>query len=146
MVFCHAVNLRLDHIGVQVRDLAPAIELFTNLFGYRQATTPVINSRHGVEIVFLEKPGSLPIKLFRSVDEARPQPPKLHHLAFKVDDVAEAVATLSGKGARVLDPPAPGEAFEDELIAFLFAGGLNVELVATDRRRGRIPGPDDKLE
>lgn len=108
------------------------------MFGYTQATQPVINTRHGVEVVFLEKPGSLPLKLFRSVGDARPQPPKLHHLAFQVDDVAQAVETLTGQGARVLSPPAPGEAFDDEPIAFLFAGGLNVELISTERRRGRI--------
>jgi catechol 2,3-dioxygenase-like lactoylglutathione lyase family enzyme len=132
------VNLRLDHIGVQVRDLAPAIELFSTLFGYTQATQPVVNTRHGVEVVFLEKPGSLPLKLFRSVGDPRPQPPRLHHLAFHVDDLAQAVETLSGQGARVLSPPAPGEAFDDEPIAFLFAGGLNIELISTERRRGRI--------
>jgi catechol 2,3-dioxygenase-like lactoylglutathione lyase family enzyme len=132
------VNLRLDHIGVQVRDLAPAIELFSTLFGYTQATQPVVNTRHGVEVVFLEKPGSLPVKLFRSVSDPRPQPPRLHHLAFHVDDLARAVETLSGQGARVLSPPAPGEAFDDEPIAFLFAGGLNIELISTERRRGRI--------
>ena len=132
------VNLRLDHIGVQVRELAPAIEIFSTLFGYSQATEPVLNTRHGAEVVFLEKPGSLPVKLFRTVDESRPHPPKLHHLAFQVDDVAQAVETLAGQGARVLNPPAPGEAFDDEPIAFLFAGGLNIELISTERRRGRI--------
>jgi catechol 2,3-dioxygenase-like lactoylglutathione lyase family enzyme len=130
--------MRLDHIGVQVRELAPAIELFSNLFGYTQATQPVVNTRHGVEVVFLEKPGSMPIKLFRAVEDARPAPPRLHHLCFQVDDVPAAVEALAGQGARVLNPPAPGEAFDDELIAFMFAGGLNVELISTERRRGRI--------
>jgi methylmalonyl-CoA/ethylmalonyl-CoA epimerase len=135
------MDFRLDHIGVQVRDLASAIDLFASLFGYSQATRPVINTLHRVEVVFLEKPGSMPIKLFRALDDARPQPPKLHHLAFRVDDVTAGVDALAAHGARVLHPPAPGEAFDNEPIAFVFAGGLNIELIATDRRRDRIEQP-----
>ena len=38
-------------------------------------------------------------------------------------------------GARVLATPQPGEAFEGEEIAFLFCkNGLNVELIATERK------------
>jgi methylmalonyl-CoA/ethylmalonyl-CoA epimerase len=132
------VNFRLDHIGVQVRDFTSSIELLSRLFGYRQATAPVVNTHHRVEVVFLEKAGSLPIKLFRALDDNRPQPPRLHHLAFHVDDVAQAVDALAAQGARVLQPPTPGEAFDGEPIAFVFGGGLNIELVATDRRRGRL--------
>jgi methylmalonyl-CoA/ethylmalonyl-CoA epimerase len=131
------VNLRVDHIGVQVKEFASSIELLCRLLGYRQATEPVVNTVHRVEVVFLEKPGSLPIKLFRALDDARPQT-RLHHLALRVDDLTEALATLEAGGARVLSPPAPGEAFDGEPIAFVFAGGLNLELVATDKRRARI--------
>jgi methylmalonyl-CoA/ethylmalonyl-CoA epimerase len=131
------VNLRLDHIGVQVKEFASSIELLCRLLGYHQATEPVVNTVHRVEVVFLEKPGSLPIKLFRALDDARPQT-RLHHLALRVDDLTEALAALTAGGARVISAPAPGEAFEDEPIAFVFAGGLNLELVATDKRRARI--------
>jgi methylmalonyl-CoA/ethylmalonyl-CoA epimerase len=137
------VNFRLDHIGVQVKDFTSAIEVLSRLFGYQQATEPVVNTHHRVEVVFLEKPGSLPIKLFRALEDDRPQPPRLHHLAFHVDDVAQAVGALAAQGARVLQSPAPGEAFDGEPIAFVFAGGLNIELLATDRRRARIEPPAD---
>ena len=47
---------------------------------------------------------------------------------------------FESKGVRVLSPPAPGEAFDDALIAFCYAGfGLNVELIDTDRRRSEVP-------
>jgi methylmalonyl-CoA/ethylmalonyl-CoA epimerase len=135
-----AIDLRLDHIGVQVRALEPAIEQFARLFGYRQATEPVTNTRQGVRVVFLEKADSLPLKLICPVDAQAPTPPKLHHLAFRTDDLQKAVDTLCAQGARLLSAPAPGEAFEDEPIAFLFAAGFNVEIIATDKRRGRICG------
>jgi methylmalonyl-CoA/ethylmalonyl-CoA epimerase len=46
---------------------------------------------------------------------------------------------LTGRGLRVLSPPAPGEAFDDHLIAFGYAGfGLNIELIDTDERRALL--------
>jgi catechol 2,3-dioxygenase-like lactoylglutathione lyase family enzyme len=134
----HHPSLKLDHIGVQVRDLAVAIQQFATLFGYRQITQPVINTRNQVEVVFLEKPGSISIKLFRSLEPGVQPTAKLHHLAFRSDDLDADVDGLVREGARLLREPAPGEAFEDAPIAFLFAAGLNVELISTDARRGRL--------
>lgn len=164
---CSSIQgLELDHVGVEVTDLLAAIELFVGLFGYRQATEPVVNSRHQVEVVFVEKAGSLPVKLFRSLVERAPpssrldlpsfvpsafntvpssrppaslsHPVKLHHLAFRTTELESAVEALVERGARLLSPPAPGEAFDDEPIAFVFASGLNIELTSTDKRRGRL--------
>jgi catechol 2,3-dioxygenase-like lactoylglutathione lyase family enzyme len=135
-------KLRLDHLGIQVSDLPAAIEAFSKYFGYRQATQPVVNTRHQVEVVFLEKPGSIGIKLFRSVADNRPQIPKLHHVAFRTDEMDGAVEALVEQGARVLHAPAPGEAFNGAPIAFLFAAGLNFELVSTDERRARLCEPE----
>ncbi len=89
-------------------------------------------------MVFLEKPGSLPLKLICPLDAPSSRGARIHHLAFRTDDLDATVAALSERGARVLSPPAPGEAFDDEPIAFLFAAGLNVEVIATDKRRSRI--------
>src|SRR5690606_5027847 len=96
-------------------------------------------------VVFLRKAGSLPLKL---IEPASPDSPLwafvrkgggLHHVCFRAEDVATATAELTANGARLLSPPEPGEAFDDELIAFLYLGfGLNVELIDTDRRRGRL--------
>lgn len=164
---CSSIEgLELDHVGVEVTDLPAAIELFVALFGYHQATEPVVNSRHQVEVVFVEKAGSLPIKLFRSLVERAPpssrldlpsfipsgfstvpssrppaalsHPVKLHHLAFRARELDAALEALVERGARVLSPPAPGEAFDDEPIAFVFASGLNIELTCTGKRRGRL--------
>jgi methylmalonyl-CoA/ethylmalonyl-CoA epimerase len=95
-----------------------------------------------VNVLFLSKPGSLDIKLIEPSGEDSPlwlflkRGEGLHHLCFKVPDVATACAELSATGARVLAPPEPGEAFDDHMIAFCYLGfGLNVELIDTDARR-----------
>lgn len=138
----------LDHIAVAVKSLERAAGQWKIQFGYRQATEPVVNTRQKVRVVFLEKPGSLPVKL---IEPTGPDSPVfaftqrgggLHHLCFRVEDLDASLARLAAAGGRVVAPPQPGEAFDDERIAFVLAQpGLNVEIIDTDKRRGRIlPG------
>ena len=98
-------------------------------------------------MAFLEKPGSLPVKLIEPTDAASPifafcqRGGGLHHLCFRAASVSAETARLRALGVRVLSEPQPGEAFENEPIAFVYAAGLNVELVDTERRAGRLPPP-----
>jgi methylmalonyl-CoA/ethylmalonyl-CoA epimerase len=137
--------VRLDHVGIVVRSLEASIQSWAEQFGYRQATAPVVNTRQKVRVVFLEKVNSLQIKLIEPIDPTSPafafaqRGGGLHHLCFAVENVEEGVEHLRRSGGRVVAPPQPGEAFDDELIAFVLAQqGLNVELIATDKRRGRV--------
>ena len=53
----------------------------------------------------------------------------------------ERRASALGAGRdKILTPPQPGEAFDNELIAFAYAGqGLNVELIETDKKAALLP-------
>jgi methylmalonyl-CoA/ethylmalonyl-CoA epimerase len=65
----------------------------------------------------------------------------LHHLCFRCESVDAEVVRLQGLGLRVLAPQQPGEAFVDEMIAFLYHGdGVSIELIDTEQRAGRLPG------
>ena len=137
--------MQIDHIAVAVRSIDAAAERLSALLGYVRKTTKVTNTRQKVNVVFLSKEASLDIKLIEPSDAESPlwdfvrKGGGLHHLCFKVPDVATACAELAGKGARVTAQPAPGEAFDDHLIAFLYLGlGLNVEVIDTDDRRGSL--------
>jgi methylmalonyl-CoA/ethylmalonyl-CoA epimerase len=137
----------IDHIGIVVESLESGIEHWETVFGYVRVTEPVHNTRQKVWVVFLEKDGSLPVKLIAPADPSSPiaalarRGGGMHHLCFCCDDLLRGLEELKSKGARVLVPPQPGEAFDNEDIAFVFAGqGLNVELIATDKRANRITG------
>jgi methylmalonyl-CoA/ethylmalonyl-CoA epimerase len=139
-------QLVLDHIGIAVRSIDRAIAHWQSMFGYHQATEVVLNTRQRVRVVFLEKDDSLPVKLIEPADDASPVAPLarrgggLHHLCFRAPSVATELTRLEALGLRVLVPPEPGEAFEDEPIAFVYAGdGLDVELIDTGRRAHRLP-------
>jgi methylmalonyl-CoA/ethylmalonyl-CoA epimerase len=136
----------LDHIGIAVRSLERSIPHWRTVFGYHQATEIVTNTRQKVRVVFLEQEGSLPVKLIEPSDESSPVHPftqrggGLHHLCFRAASVDAELARLQALGLRVIAPPQPGEAFGDAPIAFVYAGdGLNIELIDTLQRVGRLP-------
>ncbi len=137
--------LHIDHIGLAVRSLDQAVRHWETVFGYRRATDPVMNTRQKVRVVFLEKEGSVTLKLVEPTDESSPvfelarRGGGLHHLCFRCDSLAGELARLKALGLRVITEPQPGEAFENEGIAFVYAGqGLNIELIDTDRRAARL--------
>jgi len=135
----------IDHIGIATRSLEQAIPHWEQTFGYTQATKVITNTRQQVNVVFLEKENSLPVKLIEPTNSASPvyrfasRGGGLHHLCFRCNDLTQEINRLTGQGLRVLAAPQPGEAFENEDIAFIFANhGLNIELIATDKRAGRL--------
>ena len=135
----------IDHIGIVVKSIDKAIKYWGDVFGYRQSTEVVINTRQKVKVVFLDKEDSLQIKLLEPIDESSPtfslgkRGGGLHHICFKCDNLEEGVSEFKEKRLRLLTPPQPGEAFENENIAFFFAqNGLNIELIDTDKRAKKI--------
>lgn len=138
--------MQLDHVCVAVRSVEDCAGRLCGLLGYSRRTGKVTNTRHRVNVLFLSKPGSLDIKLIEPSDPESPlwefvrKGGGLHHVAFKVGDVQQTCDALAGQGVRILSAPAPGEAFDDHLIAFCYLGfGMNVELIDTDVRRALLP-------
>lgn len=137
----------IDHVGIVVKSIEQAVKEWATVFGYAQATEIVTNTRQKVRVTFLSKPGSLPVKLVEATDPTSPvfalgqRGGGLHHLCFKSGSVDAEMKRMRALGIRTLAEPQPGEAFEDEKIAFVFAAGLNVELIDTDKRARRLAPP-----
>jgi methylmalonyl-CoA/ethylmalonyl-CoA epimerase len=136
-------DYRLDHVCLAVRKIAPARQMLERVLGYSARTEPVENTRQQVNVQFMSKPGSIDIKLIEPstltsplIDFIKKGGGGLHHLAFHTPSVEAGVDDLQQKGCRIVTAPEPGEAFDEELIAFAFLGaGLNIELIDTDKRR-----------
>ncbi len=135
----------IDHIGIAVKSLEAGIEHWKTVFGYRQSTNVIINTRQKVKVTFLTKINSLPVKLIEPMDSSSPvyafaqRGGGLHHLCFRCANLEDEISRLTALGLRVLVAPQPGEAFDNENIAFIFANqGINIELVDTDKRAGII--------
>lgn len=142
----------IDHICFAVPDVEEAVAYWERVFGYRQRTAKVVNSRQAVRVIFLAHPDSLDVKLIEPLEHNRSlldfvsRGGGFHHLCFKGDDLDETIADLREKGLRTLVAPQPGEAFNDHAIAFLRARyGLNIEVIDTDERAGLL-APDSCAE
>ena len=131
----------IDHIGIVVKDIKKGINQWQKIFNYHQMTEIVTNSKQKVNVVFMKKDNSCLIKLISPTDKSSSiykfamRGGGLHHLCFMSDNIKSELSSITGSKLRILSDPQPGEAFENEDIAFLYAGnGLNIELIDTDKK------------
>jgi len=130
-----------------VRSLEQGIQQWEGLFGYTRNSEIVTNTRQKVRVIFLAKKNSVTVKLLEPSDPSSPvslfaqKGGGLHHICFRCKNLETQIPLLKAKGARLLVPPQPGEAFRNKNIAFLFAeNNLNFELIDTTDKEGWL-GP-----
>ena len=135
----------IDHLGLVVKSIEEGINYWEKVFGYKQMTEIVINTRQKVKVVFLTKENSILIKLIEPTDETSPvfrtarKGGGLHHLGFRCKDIDDEITRLKSLGLRVTTNPQPGEAFENNQIAFLLGNqSLSIELIDTDKKARKI--------
>ncbi len=128
----------IDHVGIAVHDLDAALAWYAEMFGMRVVHTEV-NEDQGVREAMLSPGTSGPlVQLLAPLDEHSPltkflaaRGEGLHQIAYVVDDVEEATATLRERGLEPLyDKARRGTA--GTRVNFLhpkIAGGVLVELV-----------------
>jgi methylmalonyl-CoA epimerase len=127
--------VKIDHVAIVVRDLDAAIALYTQTLGFQPVYRETIADQ-GVEAVGLQAGDSVielllpldpdsPIARFRGNAET-----KLHHTAYRVDDIETALADFKSKGVRLIDEH-PRDGAHGNRIAFLHpksTGGVLIEL------------------
>lgn len=135
----------IDHICFAVRNLTEGIAWWERVFGYKQMTSVIENSRQKVKVTFLNKEDSVTVKLIEPLESNQSllnfvnKGGGFHHICFKCDNIEKDLKTLSMKGLLTLVQPQPGEAFNNHNIAFLLAKyGLNIELIDTDEKAGML--------
>ncbi len=91
----------IDHISFAVKDLEAGISYWSRVFGYRQLTGIVVNSRQHVRVVFLSKEGSITIKLIEpaegnlSLQNFLNRGGGFHYVCFRCKDIPTTVAELN---------------------------------------------------
>lgn len=127
---------RIDHIGVAVDDLESAVALYEQSFSMEVSHRQVV-AQQGVEAVLLDV-GDGHVELLRPLSPESPvgrfletNGPGLHHVAYQVADIDQALEDVRAAGLRLIDEqPRPG--MRDSRIAFLHpkaTGGVLTELV-----------------
>lgn len=133
----------VDHICYAVKNLQEGIEYWERVFGYRQMTDFVINSLQKVKVVFLSKEESITVKLIEPIEDNLSlqnfvnRGGGFHHICFRCRSISSTLDDLNAKGLITLVMPQPGEAFNNNKIAFLLGKyGMNIELIDTDEKAG----------
>jgi methylmalonyl-CoA/ethylmalonyl-CoA epimerase len=127
---------RIDHVGIAVAEIEPALELWRSGFQLDVAHREIVQEQ-GVEAVLLDV-GENHIELLAPLGPDTPvgkflakRGPGLHHLAYQVADIESALAELKDAGLELIDK-APRVGIGGARVAFLepkATGRVLVEIV-----------------
>jgi methylmalonyl-CoA epimerase len=99
---------RIDHIGMAVEEIEPALELYCDRFNLKIAHREVVADQ-GVEAVLLDV-GENHVELLAPLDPETPvgrflarKGPGLHHVAYQVADIDRTLAALKRAGLQMID-------------------------------------------
>jgi len=126
---------KIDHIGIAVKRIDKALELYQDILGLKVTKTEVVEEQK-VKVAFIPV-GDSEVELLESTEpdgpiakfiEARGE--GIQHIAFRVTDIEDKLAELKAKGVRLIDE-VPRKGAGGARIAFLHpkaTGGTLIEL------------------
>jgi len=123
----------LDHVGIAVPDLDAAVEDYRRALGVEPAIREVVEDQ-GVEEVLFAVGGSY-VQLVTPLGPDTPvgkflsrRGPGIHHVGYRVDDVAATLATMKAEGVRLVDE-VPRIGSRGTTIAFVHPKGMHGVLI-----------------
>ena len=127
--------IRIEHIGIAVKDLAAAEELYHKLLGTPSYKREAVESEGVVTSFFQVGPNKIEL-----LESTRPDGPiakaiekrgeGIHHIAYEVADIRAEMARLKAEGFTLLNEE-PKRGADNKLVCFVHAksaGGVLVEL------------------
>jgi methylmalonyl-CoA/ethylmalonyl-CoA epimerase len=130
----------IDHVGIAVQDLEAAVEHYRRAFGIEPTHRETVPDQGVDEVLF--QVGNSYIQLLGALGPDTPvgrflagRGEGIHHVGYRVGDVAEMLARLRGLDVPLVDEaPRPGS--RGTTVAFVHPkgfGGVLVELVQEPR-------------
>lgn len=123
----------IDHIGIAVRSIAEASAFYTDVLGLGLQGSEVVADQK-VKVAFLPITDS-EVELLESTDPDGPvaryiesRGEGIQHVAYRVEDIDEALAELKAKGIRLIDQE-PRHGAGGARIAFIHPKETNGVLV-----------------
>ena len=125
--------LKIEHVGIAVKELAVSIPLFEKLLNSTCYKTETVDSEH-VNTAFFKK-GETKIELLESstadgviAKYIEKKGEGVHHLAFEVADIHAEMERLKNEGFVLLNEQ-PKVGADNKLVCFLHPKGTNGLLV-----------------
>ena len=126
----------IDHIGVAVEQIDPALELYRDSFQLQVAHREIVQEQ-GVEAVLLDI-GDGHVELLAPLSADTPvgrflsrQGPGLHHVAYRVQDIGQTLEALRQAGLELIDQQ-PRTGIRGSRVAFMHpraTAGVLTEIV-----------------
>jgi methylmalonyl-CoA/ethylmalonyl-CoA epimerase len=130
--------MKIDHIGIAVRNMAESNELFRKLLGETHYKIETVETEKVATSFF--QVGESKIELLEATDPDSPiakfiekRGEGIHHLAFEVDDIKKEIERLEKEGFVPLNRE-PKRGADNKWVAFLHpksSNGVLVELCQT---------------
>jgi methylmalonyl-CoA epimerase len=132
------MKAEIDHVGVAVGDLSASLAFFRDALGLELQPSEEVPSQR-VRAHFLEA-GEATVELVEPTADESPiakyiakRGPGLHHVCFRVPDIAAALLELKARGVRLIDEaPRPGA--HHSLVAFVHPASTHGVLVELKQR------------
>jgi len=130
--------LKVDHIGIAVKNLDETLKFYTDVLGLECQGTETVEEQK-VRVAFLPL-GDTEVELLESTSEDGPiarfiekNGEGMQHIAFRVDNIEEAIAHMKEKGMRMIDET-PRYGAGGAKIAFVHPKSSNRVLVELSER------------
>jgi len=127
--------IRIEHIGIAVKELEKAEEVYRRLLGSVSYKREAVESEGVITSFFKTGPNKIEL-----LESTRPDGPiakaiekrgeGIHHIAFEVDDIRAEMARLKAEGFTLLNEE-PKRGADNKLVCFVHpksANGVLVEL------------------
>lgn len=99
---------KIDHIGIAVKNVDETLKFYEDIMGIKCVSKEVVEEQK-VKVAFLPI-GDTEVELLESTHEDGPiakfiekKGEGIQHIAFKVDNIEEAIKELQEKGVRLID-------------------------------------------
>jgi methylmalonyl-CoA epimerase len=129
------MNIEIDHLGIAVRSLEESLTFYRDILGLPVSGQETVAAER-VTVSMLPA-GDSRLELLEATDDESPvakflakRGPGLHHIALRVDDLAEACLRLRENGAKLLNEPRAGAGGHTYVFVHPSStGGILLELI-----------------
>jgi methylmalonyl-CoA/ethylmalonyl-CoA epimerase len=125
--------LKVEHIGIAVKDFAKSIPLFETLFNTKCYKTEQVESENVDTAFFVQ--GETKIELLQSTSDdgviakfIEKKGEGMHHIAFEVENILEEMNRLQSEGFVLLNEK-PKQGADNKLVCFLHPKNTNGVLI-----------------
>lgn len=129
---------KVDHIGIAVKNLEETLKFYEEILGLECIGTEVVEEQK-VKVAFLPV-GDTEVELLESTEEDGPiakfiekKGEGIQHIAFRVDNIEEAIENMKAKGVKMIDEK-PRYGAGGAKIAFCHPKSTNGVLVELSER------------